>query len=122
VAKILLVEDSELVREAVAAILEQEGHILTIAENGEEGLAKLQSTAFDLVIADLWMPKMDGLAMLKKSRALGDMPPVIVLSGGGPQAPLELSASLADANGAVAVLFKPCEDEELLSAVNKALL
>jgi len=120
-AKVLLVEDVPLVRQSVRAILEADGHSVVETADGSEGLAALKAHTFDLVVADIWMPNTDGIALLKEIKA-GPAPlPVIIISGGGPKASLEISSSLAQTWGADTVLYKPFEDHELIDAVNRIL-
>ncbi len=67
--KILLVEDSPFFRRLVKKYLEAEGYDVMVAENGQDGLAQLASRDFDLVISDIQMPVMDGMAFIKNLRA-----------------------------------------------------
>lgn len=120
-ANILLVEDVPLVRQSVRAILEASGHGVVEAADGREGLSALKTQRFDLVVADIWMPNTDGIALLKEIKAGPTPLPVIIISGGGPKASLEISSSLAETWGADTVLYKPFEDEELTEAVNRIL-
>ncbi len=83
---------------------------------GKEALAKLKERSFDLIVSDIWMPEMDGIALLKELRGSGNSVPVIVISGGAPNAPLTYTAPLAATFGANEVLYKPFEKAELLSA------
>lgn len=71
--KILLVEDSRSQPERLAFVLENQGYDVSTAENGVEALAGLQINPQDLVISDIYMPKMDGIEFcetLKGNRAL----------------------------------------------------
>jgi len=120
-ARILIVEDVELVRQSVQAVLEAAGHQVVEATNGEEGLSALEGRGFDLVVADIWMPKVDGIAMLKQIKKIDETLPVIIISGGGQKASLEISASLAETWGADAVLYKPFDDEELVATVGRLI-
>jgi DNA-binding NtrC family response regulator len=63
---ILIVDDDELMRSFLSTILKEEGHRIEVADNGKEGLAKLQATEFDLVITDLRMPDISGLDLMRK--------------------------------------------------------
>ena len=63
--KILFVEDSESVVKQMKEILKETHHQLTIAKDGTEGLGELALGTIDIVIADLHMPRMDGLTMLE---------------------------------------------------------
>ena len=80
-ARILIVDDEELVRNTLRRILQREGHDVVEAENGERGLEIFRSQAIDLVLADLFMPVMDGLAMLNELRQEFPEAKLIAISG-----------------------------------------
>lgn len=63
--KVLIIEDNETLNEAYKIILERDGHDVTTAFNGEEGLEKLKDVYPDLILLDMLMPKMDGLEFLR---------------------------------------------------------
>ncbi len=65
---ILLVEDEEFIRQMYQTALTQQGYSVDTANDGEEALAKLDtpSNAYDLIILDIMLPKIDGLSVLKK--------------------------------------------------------
>mgnify|MGYP005660474309 CR=1 FL=1 len=63
-AKILLVEDDLNLREIYAARLTAEGHVVSVAGNGEEGLAMAVKTQPEVIIADIMMPRISGFDML----------------------------------------------------------
>ena len=65
---ILIVEDDELMRSFLSQILKEEGHIVDEAGDGKEGLEKIRSADFDLVITDLKMPKLSGMDLLREIR------------------------------------------------------
>ena len=64
--RVLVVEDEPVIREILMIILSAVGHDVTIAANGREALAILKDRAFDVMIADIMMPEMDGIEMLKR--------------------------------------------------------
>ncbi len=68
-AKILVIEDEVALSEAYSFLLKHEGHSVTVAYNGEEGLAKVKKAAPDLIILDMMMPKLDGLGFLRRYEA-----------------------------------------------------
>jgi len=76
--KVLYVEDDELIREELAETLEFDVKELIVAENGEDGLEKFKKYNPDLVISDVKMPKMDGLAMSKEIKLLSAKTPIII--------------------------------------------
>ena len=67
---ILVVEDDPLVRSFLAEVLAAEGHRVEVAVDGREGLARLERESWDLVITDLRMPGLDGLALLREGRKI----------------------------------------------------
>jgi CheY-like chemotaxis protein len=120
-ARILLVEDSPEVSLTVREILVSVGHSVEEAPSGKEALKRLKAGTFDMIVSDIWMPEMDGIALLKEIRGAGNSIPVVVISGGAPNAPLTYTAPLAATFGANLVVYKPFEKAELLKAVDTVL-
>src|SRR5213075_2008513 len=115
-AKILIVDDEQSIRTTLAKILEDEGHRASVAESGEEALAQAARDEFDLIILDLWLPGVDGMAVLERLRAVG-APPVIVISGHGN---IE-TAVRATRLGAYDFLEKPLSLERVILTISHAL-
>jgi two-component system nitrogen regulation response regulator NtrX len=115
-AKILIVDDEQSIRSTLAQILEDERHRTTLAESGEEALAHFAREEFDLVILDLWLPGVDGMAVLERIRAANG-PPVIVISGHGNID----TAVRATRLGAYDFLEKPLSLERVVLTVSHAL-
>jgi DNA-binding NtrC family response regulator len=82
-AQILIVDDDYQQRSDLAEMVESLGFEVGTAANGEEALAKLVSFHADVILTDLVMPRMDGVALLKALAARGDRTPTIVLTGFG---------------------------------------
>lgn len=120
-ARILLVEDSPEVSLSVHEILASAGHTVAEAASGKEAIKALREGAFDAIVSDIWMPEMDGIALLKEIRGAGNDIPVVVISGGAPNAPLTYTAPLAATFGANMVVYKPFEKAELLKAIESVL-
>jgi DNA-binding response OmpR family regulator len=78
-AKILIVEDEIQLADAYAFLLRHQGHKVTVAHDGEEGLQKVKKAAPDLILLDMMMPKLDGLGFLHQFDAKKH-PEVILLS------------------------------------------
>lgn len=80
-AKILIIDDDDLLCDMVASILELEGYETAFAHNGKQGLAALEEGEYSLILLDLVMPEMDGLQFL---RTVGTKhpshPPIVVMS------------------------------------------
>jgi len=84
-AHILLVEDSDMVRESLRRLLVEAGYRVTVARDGAEGLDLAQSQRFDLVSTDVMMPRMDGYELtraLRETAEYRDVPIVMVTSRG----------------------------------------
>ena len=78
-ARMLIVDDQDMMRDSLAAILAREGHEVIAAADGQSALARLANSRIDLVISDMKMPKMGGLELLaeiKKTKA--DMPVLLM--------------------------------------------
>jgi CheY-like chemotaxis protein len=80
-AKILIAEDSQSVREFVGRALANDGHSVTAVEDGLQALEALAQDAYDLLIADIIMPELDGIALaLKVSKDFPDVP-ILLMTG-----------------------------------------
>jgi DNA-binding NtrC family response regulator len=83
VAHLLVVDDEPSFRALLRDILEEAGHAVTEARDGAEALAFLDRGAFDVVLTDRQMPKVDGLELIRRVRARPSPPPVVVLTAHG---------------------------------------
>jgi two-component system, OmpR family, response regulator len=111
--RVLLVEDEARIAADIAATLEAAGYRVEIAPDGEEAWFRGDTEEYDLAVLDLGLPKMDGLAVLKRWRAAGRVMPVLVLTARGAWAE---RVEGIDA-GADDYLPKPFRMEELLARV-----
>jgi CheY-like chemotaxis protein len=112
----LVVDDESSLRFAVRGILEHVGMDVVEAANGREALALLEASEFQLVVTDVQMPLMDGLALLRAIRQRPEpQPKVVVMSAQAParQAPEVLRA------GAFAYLEKPFEIAAVIALVRR---
>lgn len=82
-ATLLIIDDDEVVRESLAAYLEDSNFKVLQALNGLQGLQIFESEQPDLVICDLRMPQIDGLELIRRIRQTASETPIIVLSGAG---------------------------------------
>ncbi|MBI2034337.1 MAG: response regulator [Candidatus Levybacteria bacterium] len=69
-AKILIVEDDQLLRDLYVEYLKSEGYIVDIAVDGEEGLLKIKGGGWDLVLLDIILPKLDGIDVMRQFKKL----------------------------------------------------
>ncbi|WP_058555454.1 sigma-54 dependent transcriptional regulator [Thiohalocapsa sp. ML1] len=115
---ILVVDDEPDIRETVQDILEDEGYVVTNAENGEAARHALRERRPDLMLLDIWMPDLDGISLLKEWDEDEGLPcPVIMMSGHGNVE----TAVEATRLGAYDFLEKPLSMAKLLLTVERAL-
>jgi CheY-like chemotaxis protein len=119
-ARILVIDDELVIRQALAIMLANVGHKVETAENGRAGLELLERESFDLVLTDILMPEMDGVAAIRKLRSLVS-PPKIVAMSGGVQLSREDFPRAAELLGADAALNKPFRARELYALVDRLL-
>lgn len=81
--KILIIDDERSIRNTLKEILEFEGHEITLAADGAEGLEKATAGTFDAIFCDIKMPNMDGVEVLEKLSAAGCEAAIIMISGHG---------------------------------------
>jgi CheY-like chemotaxis protein len=79
--RILLVEDNQAAREGLSQLLGLSGFSVTTANDGVEALERLDEASFDLMLLDIWLPRMDGLQLLKEMSGKPNEPKVIVMTG-----------------------------------------
>jgi two-component system, NtrC family, nitrogen regulation response regulator NtrX len=80
---ILIIDDEKAIRKTLTEILSYEGYKIDEASDGEEGLKKFTEKAYDIILCDIKMPKMDGIEFLEKSKEINADVPVIMISGHG---------------------------------------
>ena len=113
--KILIAEDEEITLKHLRYALEKEGYNLTCVNNGIDALAKLEKEGFDILIADIKMPGMDGLTLLGKVKEKYPDTEVIIVTGFGS---IE-SAVNAMKQGATDYVTKPFNLDELNLKIKK---
>ncbi len=119
-ARILLVDDDDSVRDMLSQTLAHFGHTVVKARNGKEGLAFVQHANADLLITDIVMPEMEGLELLMELRKRKPAIKIIAISGGGRGNAADYLHT-AKILGAAKVLTKPFTNEALLTAINELL-
>ena len=109
--KVLVVDDEAAIRDLLEDVLQEEGYAVRCAADGLAALAEAERDPPDLVVADVAMPRLDGLGLLGRLRERGDRPPFVFVSAARsvPQAP------------GVAFVPKPFDLDRLLAAVADAL-
>ena len=115
--RLLVVDDEEPQRLMLTSILGRAGFTVVAVADGEEALGRLERAAFDLVLTDQRMPRMDGLELLERTRRLQPELPVVLMTAFGTVS----TAVEAMKRGAADYLTKPFERDELLLVVEKAI-
>jgi DNA-binding response OmpR family regulator len=116
-ARILIIEDEPAMQRGLRDNLEMDGYEVDSASDGAAGLDRLTSTAYDLILLDVMLPKMSGMDVLKAARAQGCTAPVIMLTARGEEVDRVLGLEL----GADDYVVKPFSLRELLARVKAVL-
>lgn len=114
---ILAIDDSRTMRGLLDQALSLAGFKVALAEDGEDGLEKLEQVAPDLVITDINMPRLDGFGVIERIRAggpYGSIPILVLTTESG----AELK-SRARAAGATGWIVKPFDETKLISAIQR---
>ena len=118
-ALILVVDDSDSMRDLLCLTLRTAGHQVVDAENGRKALELAEQRRFELVFTDLRMPEMDGVSLLRALRGTpgyGSTPIVVLTTSTDPE-----ERQVARAAGATGWMVKPFGPDALLTVVNKLL-
>ncbi len=117
--KVLVVDDSGVLRNIIVFNLKKAGYEIGQAVDGEDGLEKMMSFNPDMIILDLMMPRLDGFGVLSKKSDQEEIKdiPVIVLTAKGGEDDKDKAMSL----GAYDVLTKPFSPKQLLTSVKEVI-
>lgn len=113
---ILAVDDSQTMRDVVKDTLESAGYKVTVAENGKDGVEKFKTNQIDLVIADINMPIMDGITMIKEIRKLDPKVPIITLTTESEEAKKQ-EGRAAGADGWIVKPFRPAQFLDIIKQI-----
>ncbi len=119
-ARILVVDDDQQVREVFKRTLESHGHLVVEAGDGRAAVAAYREKPADLVVLDIIMPEQDGLETILDLRREFPNAKIIAISGGG-RASAEGYLRPAKILGADLAFSKPLAPRELLDAIDKLL-
>jgi DNA-binding NtrC family response regulator len=114
---VLVVDQKPESRKALFEALTRVNHAVALAENGEEALEKFQAHSFDLVIADINIPRLDGLELLRRIKQISSQTPVIVTT----DSPTVDNAVEAMREGAFDFILKPYSTDLIEETVDRAL-
>lgn len=113
---VLVMDDEPEVREYLKNILERRGYVVFTAQDGEEGLEKIKQANIDIVLADIVMPKMDGIEFLRHVRDYDLKVEVIMITG---HSTLDRCVDVIE-NNACGYLTKPLKAGDILLRIAKA--
>lgn len=113
-ADILVADDTKSIRQTLKILIEEAGHSVRLAQNGDEVLAEYSAKRPDMLLLDIMMPKKNGYQVLQQIRRDDPALPVMFLSARGSAADISLGLDL----GADDYLPKPFDDEVLVSRIN----
>jgi DNA-binding response OmpR family regulator len=119
-AKILIIDDEEALRDSIRELLESKGHEVSDAPDGATGTSMFKEQGADVVITDLIMPYQDGIETIRNLRRHSQTLKIIALSGrGGHQ--IKANLERAEFFGADATIQKPCEPTTLVSVIDSLI-
>jgi DNA-binding NtrC family response regulator len=115
--QILVIDDEADIRESLETLLSLEGYIVSLAQNGGEGLRALEAKTFDLVLLDLMMPDRSGMEVLREVRERDTETPIFLITAyGSVEAAVEALKS-----GANDYFSKPWDNEKLLIEIDRMI-
>ncbi len=116
-SNILIIDDEKAIRKTLGEILSYEGYKMDEAGDGEEALKRFKDKAYDVVLCDIKMPKMDGIEFLERAREVNPDVPIIMISGHGT---IETAVE-AVKKGAYDYISKPPDLNRLLITIRNAM-
>jgi DNA-binding NtrC family response regulator len=114
--RILVVDDEPDLRDVISSRLQLEGGDVMVAENGKSAIEVMKDHQFDAIVSDIRMPGGNGMELLESLRAGQSRPAFILISGFS-----DISTKDAMARGAQALLVKPFDLDDMISAVFDAI-
>ena len=115
-SRVLLVDDETIFTKNMSKLLKNRGYQVTAVNSGDGAIRELEQNHFDVIVLDLKMPGMDGIATLKEIMKLGLFTETLILTGHG-----SIDSALeAMKLGAYDYLTKPCEIDELVTKIEAA--
>ncbi len=115
--RILVIDDEELIRSLMEAVLVKDGHHVTCVASGEEGIAEIRNQEYSLAVVDLKLPGIDGLEVLRQTKKIAPSTEVILITG---YATLETAIESLKL-GAADYLAKPFEIQHIKIIIARAL-
>ena len=118
--RILVIDDDSGIRQLLRATLEDIGCEVVEADNGLDGLKRLDEGAFSVIVCDIMMPEMDGLEAIREIRQRHGQTKIVAISGGGRSVQIRY-LKVAEGLGADRHLHKPFEPDDLVRTIQDLL-
>lgn len=115
--KILVIDDEPLMLASLADAFAHANIEAQCFDKAEAGLNSAKTGNFDVIILDIWMPGIDGLAIIKELRMSNPAQRIIVMTGGGPALSIETVTAIAEIWGAERVFVKPFDETMMIKAI-----
>ena len=112
----VVIDDDAQVRCLIAMMLKRAGYEVAQAKDGGEGIELCTALDPEVIVTDIFMPRQDGIDVLREVKARAKQPRVVAISGGSPRLQLDF-LNVAEKMGADAVVQKPFTPAQLLQAV-----
>ncbi len=119
-AKILVIDDDDIVNDMIVQLLSEAGYDAEGVQNGDRGLKLVESKSFDMIVTDIVMPEKEGLETILEIRKKNKSVPIIAISGGG-KINAEEYLLVAKGLGAKYTFKKPFDNKIFLDAVRACL-
>lgn len=116
--RVLVIDDSEFVRNYVRDVLTDAGHEVLEAEDGNSGLNAYRTTNPDVILLDVLMPDIDGIEVLRTIRSEKDERPVLIMTGDDPG----WARRTCEGYGATGFLSKALDADKLVETVEEVIL
>jgi len=116
-ARILIIDDDENIRKALAAILEEEGYMVDTAETAKQAIEKTEKNIYNLALIDIRLPDMEGIELLTKMKDTTPKMRKVIVTG----YPTLHNAIEAVNRGADAYVLKPFDVEKVLATIKEQL-
>jgi CheY-like chemotaxis protein len=116
-ARILVIDDEEAVRDILSQMLNAKGHDVVVAADGEEGIERFKNKEFDLVFTDLGMPKISGWEVSKTIKEINPKVPIAMITGWG----MEVNREKMSESGIDLIISKPFDFDQVIQLVSEAM-
>ena len=119
-AKVLLIDDDDLVQTTLSTAVSLAGHTVTMATNGRDGLRLFTEQRHDVIVTDIIMPDQEGIETILSIRKIDGAVPIIAMSGATNMGNLDILGA-AKTLGATRILKKPFGVQDLIDAIKECL-